>query len=385
MTNISMKRILIASGGTGGHFYPGLALANALRARGGWEPVFLVKKGDISIGALQKNYYPYAEIDMTALPRTLNPVAQLYFLYKFASSLATCLRVLKDFKPVLVFGTGSYISFPAILAAYLKGTPSLIHESNAKFGLGNRLCARFASATALGLPVKDNPFKTKSQLTGTPIREIFSAHANPAKARERLGLKEGEPVMLIFGGSQGARRLNRAAAAAVKKMKGKGLAFQVLHLAGKRDHADTLASYSEPGLSGDPSLKVLDYCEDMNLLYAAADVVCCRSGASTVAELLYLKKPAVLIPLPTSAGGHQFANAKILSDAGAAVIVDESQDFDARLAVQLELLLSSPGEAERMRSSFAGLKGLPNPMKAPESIIGVIEKLIVSAPPLSGA
>jgi len=376
MTNLHTKRILIASGGTGGHFYPGLALANALRARGGWEPVFLVKKGDISIGALRENYYAYAEIDMTSLPRSLNPIAHLSFAYKFASSLATCLRVLKDFKPVLVFGTGSYISFPAILAAYLKGTPSLIHESNAKFGLGNRLCARFASATTLGLPVKDNPFKAKSELTGTPIREVFSTHADPAEARARLGLKEGGPVLLIFGGSQGARRLNRAAAAAVKKVREKGLTFQILHLAGKKDHAGTLAFYAELGISGEPSLKVLDYCEDMNLLYAAADIVCCRAGASTAAELIYLKKPAVLVPLPTSAGGHQLANARILSDAGAAVTLEESPDFDERLAIHLDRLLGSPEELKRMRSSFAGLKHLPSPMRAPENIISAIEKLL---------
>ena len=376
MTNTPAKRILIASGGTGGHFYPGLALANALRALGGWEPVFLVKKGDISLAALQENYYPYAEIDMISLPRTLNPIAHLSFLYKFASSLATCLRVLKDLKPVLVFGTGSYISFPAVLAAYLRGVPSMIHESNAKLGLGNRLCARFVSGTALGLPVKDNPFKAKSELTGTPIREVFSAHAAPAQARARLGLKEGEPVLLVFGGSQGARRLNRAAAAAVKKIRDGGRDFQVLHLAGKRDYADTLAFYSELGLSGAPFLKVLDYCEDMNSLYAAADIACCRSGASTVAELLYLKKPAVLVPLPTAAGGHQLENAKVLAEAGAAVIVEESPCFDERLAAQLERLLGARGDLERMRSAFSDLAYLPDPMKAPENIIKSMSRLL---------
>ena len=376
MINIHTKRILIASGGTGGHFYPGLALANALRARGGWEPVFLVKKGDIAIGPLQENYYPYAEMNMASLPRTLNPMAHLSFLYKFASSLATCLRVLKDFKPVLVFGTGSYISFPAVLAAYLKGTPSMIHESNAKFGLGNRLCARFVSGTALGLPVKDNPFKSKSELTGTPIREVFSARTDPAQARARLELKEGEPVLLVFGGSQGARRLNRAAAAAIKKIKEQGLAFQVVHLAGKGDHAGTLGFYSELGLSGAPFLKILDYREDMGLLYAAADIICCRSGASTVAELLYLKKPSVLVPLPTSAGGHQLENARVLAEAGAAVIVEESPSFDEHLAIQLERLLGSPAEIKRMRSAFTSLAYLPDPMRAPENIIKAMEKLL---------
>ncbi len=376
MINTETKRILLASGGTGGHFYPGLALANALRGLGGWEPVFLVKKGDISIGALQDKYYPYAEIDMISLPRTLNPVKHLIFLYKFASSLVKCLRVLKDFRPVLVFGTGSYISFPAILASYLNGTPSMIHESNAKFGLGNRLCARFVTGIALGLPVKSNLFKGKSELTGTPIREVFSIRTDPAQARRSLGLKEGDPVLLIFGGSQGARRLNRASAAAVKKMKENGLAFQVLHLTGKRDYTATLEAYAELGLLGAPFLKVMDYCEDMNSLYAAAGLVCCRSGASTVAELLYLKKPAVLVPLPASAGSHQLTNANVLAETGAAVIVEESPAFDELLAEQLERLLGSQTEPERMNSAFASLAHLPDPMSAPKNIIKAINKLL---------
>jgi len=376
MTGINTKRILIASGGTGGHFYPGLALANELRARGGWEPLFLVKKGDISIGILKENYYPYAEIDMVSLPRTLNPLPYLTFLYKFASSLAACLRILNDFKPVFIFGTGSYISFPAILAGYLKCTPCLIHESNAKLGLGNRLCARFASGIALGLPIKENRFRDRSELVGTPIREVFSVLTDPAQARGRFGLKEGEPVLLVFGGSQGAKWLNRAAARSVKKLKEKGLAFQVLHLTGKRDHAETLAFYSEQGLSGAPFLKVLDYCEEMNSLYAAAALTCCRSGASTIAELLYLKKPAVLVPLPTSAGGHQLENAKVLAEAGAAVIVEESSDLDDRLETELERLLGTAAELKRMNAAFSGLNNLPDPMKAPENIIKIIKKLL---------
>ncbi|MFA6434629.1 MAG: UDP-N-acetylglucosamine--N-acetylmuramyl-(pentapeptide) pyrophosphoryl-undecaprenol N-acetylglucosamine transferase [Elusimicrobiales bacterium] len=376
MNKTNRKRILIASGGTGGHFYPGLALADALRAKGGWEPVFLVKKGDSAIDALRQNYYPYAELDMVALPRSLNPLAHLGFLYKFASSLAACLRILKDTGPVLVFGTGSYISFPAILAAFLKGTPSMIHESNAKFGLGNGLCARFASHTTLGLPVKNNPFGAATTLTGTPVRNGFLSYTGPLPARASLGLKEEGPLLLIFGGSQGALRLNRAAAAAVKKLKAKGLAFQVIHLAGKNDYAGTLAFYSGLGLSGAPYLKVLPYSEEMNLLYAAAGLVCCRSGAGTVAELLYLKKPAVLVPLPTSAGGHQLENARVLADAGTAVVVEQSPAFDAELAAQLERLIGSAQELERMRSSFSGLAYLPDPGKAAENIIIAIEKLI---------
>ena len=211
-------------------------------------------------------------------------------------------------------------------------------------------------------------------IQGMKMNEV--SNADPAQARKCLGLKEGGPLLLVFGGSQGAGRLNRAAVAAVKKMKEKGLVFQVLHLAGKRDHASTLNIYSEMGLLGAPFLKVLDYCEDMRSLYAAADIACCRSGASTVAELLYLKKPSVLIPLPTSAGGHQLENARILAEAGAAVIIEESPAFETRLAEALERLLAEPAELERMRSSFTGLAYLPDPMLATKNIIKAMEKLL---------
>jgi len=378
MTEIKPKRVLIASGGTGGHFYPGLALANELRSRGGWEPLFLVKKGDISISALQENYYPYAEIDMISLPRSFNPAAHLSFLWRAAASLSLCLRVIKDFKPVVVFGTGSYISFPAALAAYLKCVPAIIHESNAKFGLGNRICARFVSKLALGLPIKNNPFKAKSELTGTPLRGTFSSKADPARSRASLGLKDGTPVLLIFGGSQGARRLNRAAASAVLKLREGELAFQVVHVAGKRDHAETLSFYSGLGLTDAPGLKVLDYCEDMNSLYAAADLVCCRSGAGTVTELLHLRKPSVLVPLPSSAAGHQLENAGILAGAGAAVIIEEAPAFEERLAGELKRLLAGPAALEKMRGAFAALKDLPDPMTAAANIVAEMEKLLPS-------
>lgn len=376
MTELNTRRVVIASGGTGGHFYPGLALANELRARGGWEPLFLVKKGDISIAVLRENYYPYAEIDMVSLPRSLSPAAHLSFLWKAAASLAVCRRVIRDFKPVLVFGTGSYISFPAALAAYLTGVPAMIHESNAKFGLGNRLCARFASKVALGLPIKDNPFRDRSELTGTPIREAFSSPADPAGARARLGLKEGLPVVLFFGGSQGARRLNRAAAAAVKKLKEGGTDFQAVHVAGKRDYAETLHFYAGLDLAGAPGLKVLDYCEDMNSLYAAADLVCCRAGAGTVTELLHLRKPAILVPLPSSAAGHQLENAGVLAGAGAAVTVRETGALEERLAQELGRLLAGPAALAAMRVNFTALKDLPDPMRAAAGIVAAMENIL---------
>ncbi|MEK7721389.1 MAG: UDP-N-acetylglucosamine--N-acetylmuramyl-(pentapeptide) pyrophosphoryl-undecaprenol N-acetylglucosamine transferase, partial [Elusimicrobiota bacterium] len=301
---LEKKRALIASGGTGGHFYPGFALAVELRARG-WQSLFLVKKEDIALPALEEADFPYAELDMVSLPRSLNPLAYAVFLFKFFKSLALALRIMKDFRPCVLIGTGSYVAFPAALAARMAGVPVYLHESNAKFGLGNYLTGFFCRRAALGLPVKYNSFKSKSVLSGTPIRETFRGAPARAAARRALGLDTEKFTALVFGGSQGARRLNAAFISAAKALKGD---LQAVHLTGGKNFEAVKSAYSAAGLEGAPGLEIFDYREDMPTLYAAADLVISRAGAGTVAELAQLRKPAILVPLPSSAGGHQKAN-----------------------------------------------------------------------------
>jgi len=367
------KRVLIASGGTGGHFYPGLALANELRAHGGWEPLFLVKKGDISLGVLRENYYPYAELDMISLPRTLNPLAYAAFCRKLSGSVLACLRILADFKPVFVAGTGSYVSFPAVLAAALKGVPSMIHDSNAVFGLANRLSGIFASKAALGLPVKNNPFKAKSELTGTPIRGFFLKMPTAAEAKRKFAFDPDIPVTLVFGGSQGARKINQAVLETALKLRAAGAAFQLIHITGKRDHAEFLAKYAAEGLTGLPGVKILGYCERMDEAYAAADLVVSRSGGSTISELARLGKPAVLVPLPGSPGDHQKANAEILSGAGAAILLEETPGFSGELYGTMKQLLDEPARIGSMKQRFKEL-ALPDPLLAAGALRAIMEK-----------
>ncbi|PIU18489.1 MAG: undecaprenyldiphospho-muramoylpentapeptide beta-N-acetylglucosaminyltransferase [Elusimicrobia bacterium CG08_land_8_20_14_0_20_59_10] len=365
---LAKRRIIIASGGTGGHFYPGFALAQELRARG-WQVLFLVKKEDIAIPALEAADLPYAETDMTSLPRSLNPAAHISFLFKLCGSLALARRIISDFRPEAVLGTGSYIAFPAVLAARLAGTGVYIHESNARFGLGNRLAAGFCRKAALGLPVPDNPFAGKCVLIGTPVRKDFALHPERGEARRALGLAEDKFTVLLFGGSQGARRLNAAMVKSAARFRGK---FQLVHLAGRKNFAEVSAAYSEAGLSGAADIKLFDYREDMPLVYAAADLVVSRSGAGTVAELAALRKPAVLVPLPSAAGGHQKANALVLAAGGAAVCVEEGPDLDEALAKSLEGFLAEPSRAAEMARNFAKA-GIPDGLKAAARLADLIE------------
>ena len=362
------KRILIASGGTGGHFYPGFALAVELRARG-WQVLFLVKKDDIARPALEEADFPYAEADMTALPRSVNPLAHASFFFKFFGSLALCRRIIADFKPEAVLGTGSYVAFPAVLAARLAGVKSYIHESNAKLGLGNRLAGSFCCKAALGLPIQDNPFSGKSTLTGTPIREAFASSPEVKAARAALGLESGKFTVLMFGGSQGARRLNAAILKSAVELKG---AFQLIHVAGRKNFEAVAAAYAAAGLDKAPGFKLFDYMEDMPALYAAADLVISRSGAGTVAELAHLRKPAILSPLPTSAGNHQKFNAMVLASAGAAVCLDEGPDFDRALTAALKEFIGEPSRAAEMAKNFERT-GIPDGLKAAGLLAELIE------------
>ncbi|HAT72721.1 MAG TPA: hypothetical protein DCS63_07885 [Elusimicrobia bacterium] len=362
------KRALIASGGTGGHFYPGFALAVELRARG-WQTVFLVKKEDPARPALEEADLPYVELDMVALPRSLDPLAHAAFLLKFLRSLALARRIMLDFRPDAVIGTGSYVAFPAALAARLAGVPVYIHESNAKFGLGNYLAGFFCAKAALGLPAVKSALAAKAVLTGTPIRGAFAAAPDRQAARAELGLEPGKFTALVFGGSQGARRLNAAFVRAFKSLRGD---MQAVHISGRKNLDAVKADYAQAGLEGARGLKVFDYREDMPALYAAADVVIARSGASTVAELVHLRKPSILAPLPTSAGGHQKANAMALAKAGAAVCVDEGPDFDAELAAALRSLLGEPERIAAMAGNFEKA-GIPDGLKAAAALADLIE------------
>lgn len=370
MTIVKKRRALIAAGGTGGHFYPGLALGREL-VRRGWQVLFVVKEGDISAAALDAEGLPYADIPAAALPRSLNPLRHARFLFKFLSGLRRTFRILADYSPDAVFGAGSYVSFPAVFLAALRGIPRVVHESNAIFGLGNRLAGTFCQAVALGLPVDENPFAGRTVMTGTPIREFLTAEIPRREARTRLGLDAEIPVVAAFGGSQGAAALNAALAAAAGRLKSEGSVFQVLHVAGRKNAETTRLAYAAAGLGGDPGVKVLDYCSEMDLLYSAADVIVARAGASTVAELAAVRKPAILIPLPAAAGGHQDANAAVLARAGAAASLPQNAGLPEALAAELRRLLTG-GAAAAMSAAYGGT-GVPDPRKAAAALADLVE------------
>ncbi len=355
------KRFIIASGGTGGHFYPGLALGKALKQRGG-VVMFLVRKNDPAIPIIEKNRLRYREIDFMGLPRSLNPLRQLRFSGKFFKSLLDTRRIIKKFHPDVAMGMGGYISFPLIFTAYLMHIKTAVHDSNARMGLANRVCEKFARLFMLGLPMKKCP--KNSKLMSTPIRPEFAEDADREALLKALKLDPKMKTVLVVGGSQGAQHLNEAVAQAAKTF----TKWQFIHITGERWFGPVRQLHGD-----NPRVAVLPYSHEIYNLMKIADAAICRSGASTLAELIYCQLPAVLVPYPHAAANHQYYNAKILADRGCAFIVNDDESLVKNLQTEFAKL-DNPRKLSAMRYAFLWLR-LPSPINAARNIARMLLKL----------
>ena len=359
-----MKRVAIAAGGTGGHFYPGLVMALALRARG-WEPLLIVRAGDPALAALEKEGLAALPVVLRGMPRRPGP--ELFtFARKLAGSLGTLTRALGAFRPDLALGMGGYLTFPLIYAAWRQKVPRAVHESNAVLGLANAAAVKLGADLFWGLPANDP--SSGGSLVGTPVRPALWGRRDVTESRRALGLAPDRPTLLVFGGSQGAQGLNAALPRALKDLPD----VQVLHLAGKGKTEAAAAAYRAAGIAAD----VREYLEDMTSAYGAADLVVCRSGASTLAELAAQRAPAVLVPYPHATADHQDVNARVFERAGAAACVREDE-LEGRLGGLLtDLLKSESAQIRRtnMTEAYAGL-GLPPSEKTVEGFVAALERL----------
>jgi len=363
-----MKRIIIAGGGTGGHFYPAFSLIEDL-IKNGWQIVFAVKKNDISINILKENDIPYIEIDMVSLPRGINIFKHFIFIWKLFFSIKYSLRIIKDFDPEIIMGMGSYVAFPLIFAGWIKKKKTIIHESNAVIGISNYISGFFAEKILSGLPIRDNPFYEKTILTGTPIRKIFYIDMPKEKARENLNLHNNELLFLIFGGSQGAKNINEAFYRVLLEFANEKKKINFIQITGKKNFNEIKEKYEKTNLLNENS-KIFEYYENMPLLYSACDVVISRSGSSTITELIYYKKPAILIPLKTAAGGHQMENAQILSKYGSAIVLKDDENLYKNLKYTIEHLINSTN-ISAMIKAYERIN-IPTGHKINENIIKIL-------------
>ncbi len=309
------QRIVIACGGTGGHMFPGIAVAEQLQALG-HRPLLLISRKEVDAeGSRKYEHLEFRTVPAIAKPRTFSP-RMIPFLARFIGTLFSSYRLLRQEKAHAVLGMGGFTSLAPVMAGRMLGLRTYVHESNAIPGRANRLTARFCTEVLLGLGEAAKHFPGRiCREVGTPVRSEMLHAPQPATARAALGIPADKPLLLVTGGSQGAQKLNSLMVEAAKELPN----VQFLIIAGKADQP-RVTSLAE----GCANVRVLGFCSDMPAAYAAADAVVARSGASTLTELSVVGKACLLVPYPFAAGNHQFYNAKIFSEAGASCLCEQA-------------------------------------------------------------
>ncbi|QWF77017.1 UDP-N-acetylglucosamine--N-acetylmuramyl-(pentapeptide) pyrophosphoryl-undecaprenol N-acetylglucosamine transferase [Amycolatopsis sp. CA-230715] len=341
----SAPTIVVAGGGTAGHIEPALALADAvLRLRPDASVVALGTERGLETKLVPERGYPLELIPPVPMPR--KPTPELLRLpMKVRDSVKRTREVLSKVHADVVVGFGGYVALPAYLGARGR-TPIVVHEANKQPGLANKVGARFAKRVAVAVPGTPLP---GAEVVGIPLRRSITTLDRAelrAKAREHFGLDPDAPTLLVFGGSQGARTINTALSASAKEFADAGVG--VLHAHGPKN---TLAVQEFPGR---PAYVPVPYLERMDLAYAAADVVLCRSGAMTAAEVSAVGLPAVFVPLPIG-NGEQAVNAKPAVDAGAALLVDDADLTRAKVAELVVPLVTDAARVAKMSAAAVGL------------------------------
>ena len=346
---------LIAGGGTAGHTLPGIAIGRALVGRG--HPASAIHFVGSERGS-EVRLVPEAGFTLTALPGrgiqrklTLDNIGAVVGLIR---AFAKALGLIHRRRPSVVVALGGYASVACALAAVLYRIPVVVAEQNAVPGAANRVVARFARAAAVSFPGTDLP---RAVVTGNPVRpEILAVDRSRdrAAARDRLGLPEDRVVVLAFGGSLGARRINRAVTGLVERWADR-TDVAVRHVVGERDWDDPSARGEEQAVTSGILYRPVRYEDDMPTALAAADVVLARAGATTVAELAVLGLPSVLVPLPIATADHQTANARGLVDLDAACLVPDAELDVDRLVAELDPLVTDGARREAMGVAALGL------------------------------
>ncbi len=355
-------RVVIAAGGTGGHIYPGLAVAEALRRRA----------ADVRISflgtprGLERSIVPAAgfALDLVDMVPFAGQAAALLPAALVRSTIQAR-RVLRRERADVALSMGAYVGVPLILAARLAGLPSLVHESGAVAGRANLWTAHLSGnvATAFSEAASAFPSSATVRTVGMPLGpelDTFDRALLRAKARAAYGLDDATLFVLVNGGSQGAASLNRLAVGLAERWRDRR-DVRILLKAGRRDHDQTAAALQRSG--GGHLVELTSFIEHMNQAYAAADVTLCRPGAGTVAELAVVELPALLVPYPHAPFDHQARNARALVDAGAALLVRDHEATPEVVAPLLERILADRGQLDRMR---AGLRALARPHAADE-------------------
>lgn len=357
--------MLIAAGGTGGHIYPGIAVAKEILRR---DPESQVKFVGTARG-LENKLVPQAGFELSIIDsaglKNVGMIARARGFLVLPKSLLGARSAIRAFQPDIVIGAGGYVSGPVVLTAALLRLPTLVMESNALPGWTNRVLARFVDKAAVSFDAALPFFRGKAVVTGNPVRREFFE----IPRRDR---RPGEFSVLVFGGSQGAHAINEAMVAALPWLDGLKDGLQVTQQTGEADFASVSSGYRDAGW--DERAVVRKYIEDMVTAFANVDLVICRAGATTTAELIAAGKASVMIPFPLAADDHQRKNAEALATAGAGKMILQQELSGKRLAEEIVALAQEPEKITAMEEAARKLsRG-----DAAAAVVDLIEKLVGS-------
>jgi UDP-N-acetylglucosamine--N-acetylmuramyl-(pentapeptide) pyrophosphoryl-undecaprenol N-acetylglucosamine transferase len=363
-------RVLFTGGGTGGHIYPALALAAALE-KGNSSLLFVGTAGGLEQELVPRAGFHLRTITVSGLERRLS-VKNVLTFFRLAKGMGQAYRILREFRPHVVVGTGGYVSLPVVFVATRLGIPTLIHEQNVLPGLANKFLSRFVTTVAVTYAESERHFPRARRLveTGNPIRnEILDLNREEGKGR--LGLKDEGQLLLVFGGSRGARPINEAMLKALPILSGQSQ-ITIYFITGNDDF-EHVRQVLNPGIGKEKmgNIIIKPYLHDMPAGLAAADLVVARAGATTIAELTARGIPAVLIPSPYVTGNHQEYNARLLERRGAAAVILEKELTGPSLAAKVLEILQDPSQLRRMGTSSFTL----GQREAVEKLVALIHKL----------
>jgi UDP-N-acetylglucosamine--N-acetylmuramyl-(pentapeptide) pyrophosphoryl-undecaprenol N-acetylglucosamine transferase len=333
---------MIAAGGTGGHIYPGIAVAQEIMRRDAGSKVRFVGTAK----GLETRLVPQAGFELSLIDsaglKNVGRIAQMRGLVLLPKSFVSAWGLIRQFRPDVVVGAGGYVSGPVVMMAALTNRRTLVMESNALPGWTNRKLARFVDRAAVSFEQALPFFRGKGVVTGNPVRREF--FEIPPKQRE-----PGRFSLLIFGGSQGARAINEGMIAALPELESLKPTLRIKHQTGPADLDKVKTAYAAAGW--DEQADVRSYIDNMMADFAAADLVICRAGATTTAELIAAGKPSIMIPFPFAADDHQRKNAEALEAAGASRLILQKDLSAERLAKEIRVLAESPQQLDQMEKA----------------------------------
>ena len=371
-------KILFTCGGTAGHVNPAIALAKIFQQKHpGCEVLFVGADGGMENRLVPKEGYQIRSVTITNFHRSFAPADIAHnvgTLVNMQKSKKQAKRILDDFKPDLVVGTGGYASYPIVKAAAKRGIPTAVHESNAVPGLTTKGLSKVVDRVMVGFEESRTHYDDPSKVvvTGTPVRGDFFKYTRD-EARALLGFDDDRPLLLSYWGSLGAEVMNKKMVDFIARECYDGAPVRHIHGAG-RDFPWMQEELNRRGLKlGDNGVEIREYIYDMPLIMAAADVVLCRAGASTISELTAIAKPSILVPSPNVTANHQEKNALVLADQGAAVLLREQDCTDDALYETANMVLR---ERNRRQSMITALKNMAVPdagEKIYETLISIMK------------